>query len=86
MTSSYLDFINLYQFNQLSETEQELALREAALLDDREEGDNTVYLFQLGSFYVEVYCHKADPSLNRYRSFSSVNQLEPYLKKIKIEL
>lgn len=78
--------MTLYQFNQLSEREQEMALREAALLDDRDEDENTVYLFQLASFYVEVYCHKADPSLGWYRSFSSVDHLTPYLEKIKIDL
>jgi hypothetical protein len=77
--------MTLNQFEALSVEEQQTALLGAVLLADREVGRYTVYLFGLDSFYVEVYCHKDDPFLGRYRSFDELDELEPYLEKIEIE-
>jgi hypothetical protein len=77
--------MTLYDFNLLSEREKDIALKEAVMLADREETNHTIYLYQLFSFYVEVHFHKGDPSLSFLRSFSSVDQLEPYLNSIKID-
>ena len=76
--------MTLYQFNSLPEREQEIAMKEAVLLADREAGEYTIYLFQLNNFYVEVYCHLYDLNLSYYRSFNSVEQLEPYLENIPL--
>lgn len=70
----------------MSDEEQQLALREAVLIADREDEENTIYLFQLENFYVEVYCHKRYPQFGKYVSFDTTEGLEPYLENIKLEL
>lgn len=73
-------------FNLLSEDAQWLALNEATQLAVREEGEHTIYLFQLRDFYVEVFCHRSDYSQGHCRSFTDIGLLEPYLEKISIEV
>ena len=83
---SYLNSMTLHQFNQLSEGEQYNVLRRAVLLADRDEPLYDVYLFQVDAFYVEVYCYKNTPDLDRYKAFESTDLLEPYLDRMKIAL
>ena len=78
--------MTIHQYNALPDDEQQLALREAVLLADREDENNTIYLFQLDSFYVEVYCHKQFAQFGKYRSFDNIEQLEPYLQNISLTL
>ncbi|OQP64768.1 hypothetical protein A3860_18595 [Niastella vici] len=74
--------MTLYEFNALSESEQTEALKENGVeLTTRSDGESTVTLYQIDSFYVEVYAHKLD---RRYRSFLYTDPLEPYLGSIDI--
>lgn len=41
-------------------------------------------LYQMHSFYIELKYHTEDNDLQGLRTFISTNQLEPYLKNIKI--
>ena len=52
---------------------------------DRIEGEKMVLLYQIESFYVEVYYHPMSNEVMKHRSFSSTNQLDSYLKEINIE-
>jgi hypothetical protein len=77
--------MTLYQFNVLSESEQAATLWEIGIyLTDREDHIFKYALYQLEGFYVEVWYHKEFNAIQRLRSFSSVSQLEPYLKRIDI--
>ena len=78
----YLSSMTLSQFHHLPIDEQQLALKEAVLLADRELGQYSVYLFQLADFYIEVFCHKNDPSIGKFVAFCSIDGLEPCLEKI----
>ncbi len=74
--------MTLYEFNALNELEQTEALKEHGVeLSNRKEGEYSVTLYQIDSFYVEVYSHNFN---RRYRSFLSTDPLEPYMNTIDI--
>jgi hypothetical protein len=54
-------------------------------LAERIEGEFTISLYQIDGFYVEVYYHRENNMIQRFRSFSSTNQLDPYLQQISID-
>jgi hypothetical protein len=58
---------------------------EGVLLAERTEDDNLVVLYAVGSFYVEVFYRNADSEIIKFRSFQSVQFLEPYLEQINID-
>jgi hypothetical protein len=53
-------------------------------VSEKEDEEYKILLYQIDSFYVEVYYHKEHNVLKRFRSFSSINQLDPYLDKIDL--
>jgi hypothetical protein len=76
--------MTLYQFELLSKNQQLVTTkRDGVFVARRGENGFNIYLFQLGSFYVEIH-------LNYYydigwlRSFCCLDQLDPYLKSINI--
>ncbi len=76
--------MTLYQFNDLDEMEQAEAVWDAVFVADREDEEHKILLYQIDSFYVEVYYHSEYNVIRRFRSFSSTDQLQPYLDKIKL--
>jgi hypothetical protein len=77
--------LTLYQFKALSGFEQAEAVWTGTLLAHREEGFFRILLYQVDSFYVEVYYHKAGNVLSSFRPFTTTKLLEPYLQDINIE-
>lgn len=78
--------VTLYQFNAMDEMEQIEALWEHGVhITERQDGEYRLILYQIDSFYVEVWYHMEDNDIRRFRSFSSITQLEPYLKNIEIK-
>lgn len=72
--------MGLYQFNLLPESERFAALwQNGVYLDTRTANGYRVNLYALFSFYVEVFYNPTSNQVERLRSFTSVNQLEPYL-------
>jgi hypothetical protein len=45
-----------------------------------------VLLYQLDSFYVEVFYNKTHNYISKLNGFDDTDLLEPYLKKIEISL
>ena len=79
--------MTLYQFNSLDETQQANVLWEYGVhISERPSKYYNLILYQLDGFYVEVWYHPEENSIKRLRSFSSTDQLEPYLSKIKIKI
>jgi hypothetical protein len=76
--------MTLYEFNVLDEMEQAEAVWAGVFVADREDEQHRILLYQIDSFYVEVYYHKQHNVLIRFQSFSSINQLDPYLDKIDL--
>lgn len=69
----------------MDEMEQQEAIWEGTLIADRIEGEYKLLLYQIDSFYVEVWYHVEHNVIKRYRSFSSMEQLEPYMDAINIK-
>ena len=72
--------MTLYEYNQLDEAEQHEALWEhSVMVGDRVEGEHKIILYQIFSFYVELYYLVETNALRRLRSFSSTEQLDAYI-------
>ena len=77
--------MTLYEFNMLEKDGQHSAVWEYGThIGERIEGPHKLILYQLFSFYVELYYSINANELTRLRSFSSVKCLDPYLPYIDI--
>lgn len=77
--------MTLYEFNGLDEMEQAEAVWEGVFISDREDEEHKILLYQVDSFYVEVFYHKEYNVIRKFRSFSSTEQLHPYLENINLK-
>ena len=70
--------MTLYQFNALSEDEKAAVLwSKKDFVGDRMENNFSILLYQVWSFYVELYYNGKEIKISRLPSFSSTEQLEP---------
>ena len=76
--------MTLYEFNSLDEMEQAEAVWDGVLIGDRKDSEHRILLYQIDAFYVEAYYHIEYNVLRRFRSFSSTDQLDPYLNQIDL--
>lgn len=72
------DFINM------DEMEQAEAIWDGVHVADRDDGEYKIILYQIDSFYVEVFYHKEHNVVKRYRPFSDPKELDPYLNQFDI--
>ena len=77
--------MTLCQFNALDEMEQAKAVSNGKRLADRQEELYVIILYQVETFFVEVYYHRQFNVIVKIRSFSNYDQLLPFAGKIKIE-
>ena len=63
---------------------KELLFEHGVYLANRPEGDFIVFLFQIHSFYVEVYFDRDEEQIGYIRTFTAVECLAPYLQQIDI--
>ncbi len=54
------------------------------LKEERIEGEHKIVLYQIFSFYVELYYHMEFNVLRRLKSFSSVELLDAYLNQFDL--
>lgn len=79
--------MTLHQFHELDEMEQVEALWEhGVLIADRDEGEYKLILYQIDAFYVEVWYHKQYNVVRKYRPFSSIEILGPYLDQLNVNI
>ena len=64
--------------------EQAEAVWSGVHIADQEDQEHSILLYQIDSFYVEVYYHKELNVIRRFKPFSSTEQLQPYLNQIDI--
>ncbi|MCW3107656.1 MAG: hypothetical protein JWQ09_2162 [Segetibacter sp.] len=77
--------MTLYEFNFLEEAEKTAVLwADGVFISHRQEQENGVLLYQVYSFYVELYYRQDINEIQRLRSFSNTGPLEPYLHNIDI--
>lgn len=78
--------MKLSEFILLSEDEKRIiVLHGGVLIGKRESEGCCVFLFQLGNFYVEMYCCYANKAVREYRTYMEVDQLTPYLDAIELD-
>ncbi|GAC1417925.1 MAG: hypothetical protein NVS1B13_21600 [Flavisolibacter sp.] len=71
---------------EIKEKKKQLLFDNGIYLATRKEMDYTICLYQIESFYVEAYFYDEFEEVGYMRAFSSMNELDPYLRKIKIPL
>jgi len=76
--------VTLYQFKALSSFEQAEAVWSGTFLAQREDGYFRILLYQVDSFYVEVYYRKERNILSHFRPFTTTRQLDLYLEQIDL--
>lgn len=76
--------MTLYQFNALDEMEQAQTAWEGTHLGNRSHENFDVLLYQVDSFYVEIFYEREFNTIAKLRSFSSTDQLTPYFSQIDI--
>ena len=75
----------MYQFNCMDEVRQiELLWSAGVLVGSRQEGFYKILLYQIDSFYVEVFYQYFQGKMVKVVSFNDTDQLEPYLNSINI--
>jgi hypothetical protein len=76
--------MTLYQFRTLSEVKQQQVMWNGIHIADRIQGTYRIVLYQMDSFYIEVFYNHENNNIDRYRAFYSIEQLRPYLAQIDI--
>jgi hypothetical protein len=78
--------LTLDQFKHLPNIEKgTIIFNDAEFIAERREGVLTILLYQLYSFYVEVYYQQDLNEIQRLRTFSNTELLEPYLDQLNIQ-
>jgi len=78
--------MTLYEFGILDESARvDLVYLEGAYIGKRKDGDCTLVLYQVQSFYVEICYRKYRHHILRIRAFASTFLLDPYLEGMAIE-
>jgi hypothetical protein len=78
--------MRLSEFILLNEDEKKsTVLHEGVLLAKRSSFESMVFLFQMGSYYVEAYCNPDNKAIEEYRMFENTDILTPYLEAIPID-
>ncbi|HEY4290463.1 MAG TPA: hypothetical protein VGN00_25360 [Puia sp.] len=77
--------MRLSDFILMNEEEKKLAvLHNGVLIAKRNSFDSLIFLFHLGSYYVEAYCNTSSKAIEEYRAFANTSLLAPYLDAIPI--
>jgi hypothetical protein len=72
--------MTFYQFNALDEMEQAEALWNRSVhIAQRDDEVYRYVLYQLEGFYVEVWLHREHNFIQRFCTFRSADQLDPYI-------
>lgn len=61
-----------------------IVLHQGILVAKRNNEDCIVFLFQLGSYYVETFCNRENRAIEEFRVFDNTRPLNPYLEAISI--
>ena len=78
--------MRLSEFILLNEQEKKsTVLLRGVLLAKRSTFESMVFLFQVGSYYVEAYCNPENKAIEEYRMFDNIEVLSPYLDAIPLD-
>jgi hypothetical protein len=77
--------ITILDFNLLDEQGKADTLWEGTFLGDRFDGQQHVQLYNLSSFFVEVFYDAERNSITGFYAFSSTKKLDPYLGRLRFQ-
>ena len=78
--------MTLYEFKLLSGNEQlDILYNQGVYIGKRKHGKETIVLYQLESFYVELFYIKYRCYVRRIHCFHSTLLLDPYLEGMNVE-
>ena len=75
--------MTLEQFNLLDEERQAIEICKGVCVAGRDAGELKILLFQLGSFYVEIFYHPRKNLITRYQA---IEEADAYVKNIELEM
>jgi hypothetical protein len=79
--------MKLSDFIMLDETEKKSTVLQAGvLIAKRDESDCMVFLFHLGSYYVEAFCNPENMVIEKYVVFDDTKWLTPYLESMHLDI
>lgn len=76
-------FFNEFKY-QDKQKKKQLLFNHGVYLAQRPAEEFTILLFQIESFYVEVYFDTEEEQIGYIRTFTSVDGLEPYLQQVDL--
>ena len=77
--------MRLFDFNLLSEAGKYNELsKHGVMIGELMEGEYKIFLYQMHSFYVELYYHRVYRKLKRLTAFSSTENLEDYINQVDL--
>jgi len=77
--------MKLSEFIALNEEEKKHAVMNYAVaLASRTSPGFTIFLFQIGGYYVEAYCNERNKMIEEYCVLPSINAIDHYLQAIPI--
>jgi len=77
--------MNLYDFSLLADHEQiNVLYKDGVFIGKRKLGNETVILYQVESFYVEIFYRKYRCFIAKINCFTSVDLIAPYLSQVNV--
>lgn len=77
--------MKLNEFNRMDKDSQAQTLKDyGVLIEERLEKEDQVLVYQMQSFYAEVYYHKGYKIIKKLRSFTNAESVFPYVKSVDI--
>lgn len=74
--------MTLYDFIKMKESDQAEAVWQGVFIENRETKEYRILLYAIDEFYVEVFYDNITNEIKRFRPFTTLKLLEPYLDKI----
>jgi hypothetical protein len=78
--------LSLKDFLQLDYEGKIQVTNHAVCIGGRSEQEHMVLLYQLNSFYIEVFYNKKFNYISAFKGFDDLELLDPYLEKINISV
>lgn len=76
--------MTLSAFQQLDYKGRTAVTGRGVCIGGRADSEHIILLYQIESFYIEVYFHKKDHYITKFFGFDDMDLLDPYLEKINI--
>lgn len=77
--------MTLKEFESISYALRLKETRKGLCIGGRDEDQYAVLLYQLHSFYVEIYWHREYSFVSALNAFDDLKRLDPYLEKISLQ-